>query len=516
MSMGKKISIIVLALFSITMFTIAAIEDVMVKNQLITRVKSEILNVSSSETEKVDVMIEKEVHGLYGLSQAANIKNFLSGKEDLKISNDIIDSYFKDIENSEHIFIVNKNGYIVADTDRNLIGKNIMDRQYVIDTLNNKKPVTSEVLVSKSTGELIVVITYPVIVQGDIKGFVANAVKCSSFSKFLKNEGVAKLKSGNTYIVDEKGNLIYHKDKSKIGQMVENQEIKNLVEKMKTGESLLANTIDYNYKGIDKVAAYDFTKNTDWIVITEVDKKQIEEPAKKLIYTLFLILGFIGIIASFVSYLFVAKFTKPLKRVVELIDYTSKLDIKYRKEYEYLLKYKGEVGQIVSAVFNLRKELREIIGKIIEISNVIEANAVKVNSTVDSLKLEADDTMATTEQLAAGMEETSAATEEITATSDAILSNVENIKENIEKAARYADEIKEKAEIIEKDTKDSKNKALKIYEKVKMDLEKAIDDSKQVQRINELADAIIGITSQTNLLALNAAIEAARAGEAGK
>ena len=47
-------------------------------------------------------------------------------------------------------------------------------------------------------------------------------------------------------------------------------------------------------------------------------------------------------------------------------------------------------------------------------------------------------------------------------------------------------------------------------------LQEAIEQSKTVEQINELADGILTITSQTNLLALNAAIEAARAGEAGK
>ena len=47
-------------------------------------------------------------------------------------------------------------------------------------------------------------------------------------------------------------------------------------------------------------------------------------------------------------------------------------------------------------------------------------------------------------------------------------------------------------------------------------LKKAIEDSKSVERVNELTGEILNISSQTNLLALNASIEAARAGEAGK
>lgn len=239
-------------------------------------------------------------------------------------------------------------------------------------------------------------------------------------------------------------------------------------------------------------------------------------PINKIIYLLLSIFGFIGIIAGLLAYFFVDKFTKPLKRIVKLIDETSNFELNNKEEYDELLKYKGEVGHIANSVANLRKQIRDIVEKILEISDTIEMNANNVNSTVDSLKFEADETMATTQQIAAGMEETSASTEEVTATSDAILSNVEQIKQKIEKVAQHVNEIKEGAELIENGTKDSKDNALKVYQKVKDDLEKAIEDSKQVKKINELADAIIGITNQTNLLALNAAIEAARAGEAGR
>ncbi|MCX7885032.1 MAG: methyl-accepting chemotaxis protein, partial [Caloramator sp.] len=516
MTMGKKISTLILAVFITTMAIISMTTNLKVKNEILNRVKGEILNISSDEAEKMDVLIEKEISELHGLSASSDIVNLLIGKGDAETVSKILDKHLKNASNCEQIFLVNKNGNIVADTDRKLIGKSIMDREYAVSTLNNRKPVISELLSSKSTGELIVAVTYPILVDGDIKGFIGSAVKCSSFSKFIKNEGVARLKSGFTYVVDKNGIIIYHKDKEKIGQAVENQAVRELVEKIKKGENVSPDTIVYNYRGADKIAAYDFVKNTGWIVVSTGEKNEILGPINKVIYTLLIIFICVAVVAVILSYLFVNKFTKPLQKVLELIEFTSKFDLKYRKEYEYLLKYKGEVGCIASSVFNLRKELRVIVGKIFEVSKAIEDNALKVNNTIGALKNEADETMSTTEQLAAGMEETTASTQQVTATSDAILSNVDQIKDKIEIVSQYTTEIKNKADNIENSTKGSRDKALGIYERVKTALEKAIDDSKQVQRINELADAIIGITSQTNLLALNAAIEAARAGEAGK
>ncbi|EPY2277843.1 methyl-accepting chemotaxis protein [Clostridium sporogenes] len=57
---------------------------------------------------------------------------------------------------------------------------------------------------------------------------------------------------------------------------------------------------------------------------------------------------------------------------------------------------------------------------------------------------------------------------------------------------------------------------MNVYEINKGKLSKAIEDTRFVDEINKLLEAILDITDQTNLLALNAVIEAARAGEAGK
>ena len=80
----------------------------------------------------------------------------------------------------------------------------------------------------------------------------------------------------------------------------------------------------------------------------------------------------------------------------------------------------------------------------------------------------------------------------------------------------YVNEMKERANALEKTAVDNGNTANEIISGIVQSLEKAIEESKSVDKVNDLTKDILDISNQTNLLALNASIEAARAGEAGK
>lgn len=120
------------------------------------------------------------------------------------------------------------------------------------------------------------------------------------------------------------------------------------------------------------------------------------------------------------------------------------------------------------------------------------------------------------EQLSASMEEVAATLDQITAGTQEVLNAAKNMSSKAENGAEFVDAIKNRAVDVKSRAINSKDTTSKMIGDIRQLLEQAIENSRSVQKIDELTGEILNISSQTNLLALNASIEAARAGEAGK
>ena len=175
-----------------------------------------------------------------------------------------------------------------------------------------------------------------------------------------------------------------------------------------------------------------------------------------------------------------------------------------------------EIADLGNGINLFMDKLQEILKLIIENTNYMENVVAEVDGSVVKSNDSASDLSAMTEELSATMQDVGLSVNTINDNADDILKDVEIIATKSDNINQFSKEMKANAEKIESD---ARYNMVQTGEKVGNILEvlnKAIEDSKSVDQVNNLTNDILNISSQTNLLALNASIEAARAGEAGK
>jgi methyl-accepting chemotaxis protein len=180
------------------------------------------------------------------------------------------------------------------------------------------------------------------------------------------------------------------------------------------------------------------------------------------------------------------------------------------------IKTKDEIGEIVKGVNNLIECLQEILKSIKLESEHLQGAVQQIESKVSESDANINDVSSTTEELAASMEEVTSTILQLNENASSILEAAEMMNERAVEGSTMAKNIKKSAETMNHNAENSKALTDKTVNEIYAGLQAALDNSKSVNKINELTGQILDISSQTNLLALNASIEAARAGEAGK
>lgn len=337
----------------------------------------------------------------------------------------------------------------------------------------------------------------------------------SSLEGKAGNISIDGMESSYAYLVDAEGIMLYHPTPEKIGQPVENDAVKQILQEMEAGKHPEPDVIEYEFKGVDKYAAYYIGEDMSYILIVTADEDDVLAAVSDVVWKSCMSGILVLILCCVFGFLVAMLICRPILQTTK--DVTRLADLDFTAHDENKRKtWKDENGVMMSAIGKLRQQLVEVIGDIHK-----QCEGLRSSSVV--LKDSAKETGEVVEQLDRAMSDVAeGATSQASETQKAT-DNIISMGEMIEDTTEEVKKLRELAKSMSKAGTEALGKIEElgaVNQKTKEAVEVIADQTQATNasaaKIREVIEMITSIADQTNLLSLNASIEAARAGEAGK
>ncbi len=376
------------------------------------------------------------------------------------------------------------------------------------ETLKNNKATWLNPYEDEELGREVISYTQPVYVDKNVTGVVGLVISFEEFKNLVTS--IKPYNNGYAFLVDSYQRYVVHDTYTKEDKLKDTgfDKLTELMENEDSGLTKMVVDQDMSYVAYSKL-----TNGYTLVLVTPV--KDVMSNIVDMLIKCVMLVALCIVVCIIIAFILGKKISTPITKVTKDIELAKDGNFT-SKNYLPYLKKKDETGKLARALDKLQISMGQTVTKVSSNSVVVTDSAHHLNHTINSLVDEVSNITATVQQLSAGMQQTESTAITLGDASERMIHHIDTMDHKNKEGVTTADTIRTRAVQLKQEAIASANQAEDICKATEEKLQSAIDESKQVQQINELTKAILDIADQTSLLSLNASIEAARAGEFGR